>query len=96
VYLRISIFKAERLKCNACIHCISVKRSAFSVLHFMHYNVVHFIKKKKPFVETRGSNDCLPYESANVSQLYFSCINSVLKNVKFKCLYNVCQCQYRL
>ncbi|SEO78179.1 hypothetical protein SAMN05660816_03523 [Niastella yeongjuensis] len=33
------------------------------------------IKKKKPYVETRGSNDCLPYESANVRlivlQLYF-------------------------
>jgi hypothetical protein len=54
------------------------------------YNFVHFVKKKKPFVETKGSNDCLPYESANVSQLYFSCINSVLKNVKYKCLYNVC------
>jgi hypothetical protein len=33
------------------------------------------IKKKKPFVETRGSNDCLPYESANVSSVCYEYVS---------------------
>jgi hypothetical protein len=27
---------------------------------------IALLKKKKPFVETKGSNDCLPYERAKV------------------------------
>ncbi|OQP56500.1 hypothetical protein A4R26_04895 [Niastella populi] len=45
--------------------------SGFYVVNFRRricYNLVQVHKIKKPFVETKGSNDCLPYESANVSQ----------------------------
>ena len=48
---------------------ISVNVCGFYVVNFrmrMSYSFVQLLKIKKFFVETKGLNDCLLYESANV------------------------------
>jgi hypothetical protein len=35
----------------------------------------HCTKKKKPFVETKGSNDCLPYEGAKVTCICYGYVS---------------------